>query len=284
MGIPKGGIAFFDSGIGGLTVLAECKKRMPQQLFYYYGDNGNAPYGNLSPKTVRKYVRKVFRQIARRKPRAAVLACNTATALCAEELRRKYAFPVVGAEPALLLGAKKGGEVLVLSTKATFESARFQSLRRRAAQRFPAVRFSAYPCEGLAGEIERRLPSAGRDFTSLLPEATPDVVVLGCTHYVYIKEQIESFYGCPAVDGNAGIAARLQCVLDDERAARAARKPCRPTRKNNGASGAAFVEKKGKNKKTPPRSVDGVYFLGGYAEHNLHIYEQMFVLRVGKKG
>ncbi len=264
MGIPKGGIAFFDSGIGGLTVLQACKKRLPQAIFYYYGDNGNAPYGNLPPKTIGKYVRKAFRKFARLQVQAAVLACNTATALCAEALRKKYPFPIIGAEPALRVGAKQGNEVLVLATKATLESPRFQALYRRTAAEFPLVRFLAAPCEGLAGEIEAHLQTSGWDFTSHFPKATPDVVVLGCTHYVYVARQIEAFYRCLVVDGNEGIARRLESVLVALE-----------------QKGGAPKEKRGfckRKEKNFARSQDGIYFLGGYANHNLHIYEQMFVL------
>ena len=69
MGIPKGGIAFFDSGIGGLTVLNECKKRLPWKTFYYYGDNKRAPYGNLPAEKIKKYVPFSARKTAEAKLR-----------------------------------------------------------------------------------------------------------------------------------------------------------------------------------------------------------------------
>ncbi|MBQ8309104.1 MAG: aspartate/glutamate racemase family protein [Clostridia bacterium] len=119
MGIPSGGVAFFDSGIGGLTVLAECKKFLPDRLFYYYGDNENAPYGNRKKETIEKYVLTAFERLRELAPQAAVVACNTATAVCVEKLRKIYSFPIVGAEPAVFAAAKRGGEIYVLATKAT---------------------------------------------------------------------------------------------------------------------------------------------------------------------
>ena len=77
MRILKGGIAFFDSGIGGMTVLAECQKRCKGEIFYYYGDNKHAPYGNLPPAKIRRYVEKAFRKFRRLKVKAVVVACNT---------------------------------------------------------------------------------------------------------------------------------------------------------------------------------------------------------------
>ena len=89
MGIPSGGVAFFDSGIGGLTVLCECAARLPNERFYYFGDNRHAPYGNLSDKKIKKLVFRAFRKFAALRVKAAVLACNTATATCVEALPTK---------------------------------------------------------------------------------------------------------------------------------------------------------------------------------------------------
>jgi len=211
--IPKGGIAFFDSGIGGLTVLAACRKALPDALFYYYGDNHHAPYGNLPPKKIRRYVRRAFARFARLKVCAVVIACNTATAVCIEELRKRYAFPIIGTEPAVFTAAKMGGEAFILTTRATFESERFKGLCKAAERKYPHAKLIPIPCDGLAGAIEKRLGERGYDFTSFLPRGKPDSVVLGCTHYVYIEEAVKKFYTCPVVHGNVGIAFRLRSVL-----------------------------------------------------------------------
>lgn len=213
MQIPCGGVAFFDSGIGGLTVLAECRKYVTNEIFYYYGDNLRAPYGNLSPERIFAYVDEAFALFARLKVKAAVLACNTATAVCVERLRKKYPFPVIGAEPAVLPAAKVGGKILVLSTCATGQSARFARLCERVRKTFPQIELTVAPCPSLAGEIEKHVLDDGYSYAPFLPPATPTSVVLGCTHYIYAKEQIQSFYGCPVFDGNAGISRRLQDTL-----------------------------------------------------------------------
>ncbi len=213
MGMPQGGVAFFDSGIGGLTVLSACRRLLPDTPFYYYGDNKHAPYGNLPPKKIKRLVFRAFRKLEKLKPTAAVLACNTATAVCVEALRKRYLFPIIGTEPAVCAAAKEGGEIFVLSTSATYRSPRFQALCKRAEEGYPAAKITAYPCEGLAGAIERRL-GEDMDFTSFLPRGSPQAVVLGCTHYPYIREQIEDFYGCKTVDGNEGVARRLKALLE----------------------------------------------------------------------
>lgn len=267
MGIPKGGIAFFDSGIGGLTVLAECQKQILDYPFYYYGDNRHAPYGNLSRKTIERYVLRIFRRLKKYKPSAAVIACNTATAVCAEILRQKFSFPIIGAEPAVRLAAKKGGLIYILSTRATYESNRFRCLLERVQKEYPDVILKPYSCDGLAGAIEEGLPQGNEGYTSHFPEGRPNVVVLGCTHYVYIRKEIAAYYDCPILDGNDGIARRLKSCLQKTSDSNDHRRPL--FRKNRGKISQA----KGR-----------IFFLGGQKNLNKRIYEQMFVLSGGKKG
>lgn len=245
-----GGIAFFDSGIGGLTVLAACQKRIKGEIFYYYGDNARAPYGNLPVRTIREMTMEVFQTFARMRVKAAVVACNTVTAVCIEELRRTFPFPIVGVEPAVFPAAKVGGEAFVLTTRATHESARFQKLCQRAKRAYPQTVLRPFACDNLAGEIERRLTDKTYDCTPSLPKGSPDAVVLGCTHYVYMKEQIAAYYGCPVYDGNAGTAKRLSALCGREE---------RP-----------LLSPKAPEENAP------VLFMGSGKAQNEHIYEQMF--------
>lgn len=231
MHIPKGGIGFFDSGIGGLTVLAACEKYFKEGIFYYYGDNEHAPYGNLPPEKIKRYVHKVFNIFRRLRVRAVVIACNTVTAVCIEELRKKYPFPIIGAEPAINTAASHGGEVLALVTRATYESERFRRLCERSQKIFPESNVRPVACDALAGEIERNLADGSFDCRPFLPEGKADAVVLGCTHYVYVKEQIRKHYGCEVFDGNEGIARRLFTVLmKNEEKSRDGRPPVEKSR------------------------------------------------------
>ena len=252
MRIPKGGIAFFVSGIGGLTVLAECMRAANDCVFYYYGDNKHAPYGNLSPKKIKRLVGRVFRKFSRLRVQAAVIACNTATAVCVEELRKKYTFPIVGAEPAVFSAAKNGGNVFILATRATIESDRFERLCDRALLKYPKATLEKKACPALAGEIERRLFDSRFNPSSYLPKGSPNAVVLGCTHYIYIRRYIEAFYQCPVYDGNRGIANRLFSLL----------------------------EKNGRENRDgrPPR----IFFLGSRKTYNKSIFEQMFAINTVK--
>ncbi|MBQ7948609.1 MAG: glutamate racemase [Clostridia bacterium] len=300
MQIPHGGIAFFDSGIGGLTVLSACEKYFDDGVFYYYGDNKHAPYGNLSPKKIRRYVFRAFKTFQRLRVRAAVLACNTATAVCVEELRKKYDFPIIGAEPAVCTAASKGGKILVLATRATCESERFQTLCKRAQKLFPEADICIRSCEKLAGAIERNLYKNTFDYTAYLPDEYADAVVLGCTHYIYIVEQIKAFYGCPVYHGNEGIARRLFAVTDKKTDKNHKEKPCdeksrdgRPPkavfRKNLGRL-TTFCKRQVKRQKNVNKRLrlkgqkslkndktSTLFFLGNTRENNEKVYKQMFV-------
>lgn len=285
MQIPKGGIAFFDSGIGGLTVLHECRKRLPQELFYYYGDNARAPYGNLSEREILRNVEEAFAVFSYLEVKAVVLACNTVTAVCAESLRKKYPFPIIGAEPAVLPAAKEGGEVLVLSTVATANSTRFQTLRQRVETRYPHADIRVAPCPTLAGEIEKHLTDDTYDFTKSFPIATPKSVVLGCTHYIYLKERIENYYHAKVFDGNEGIAKRLQFLL--------ATTPKPPVLKKDRDGRPLLTSLQpltdtmdAKTLKTPVNGLENtplIYFLGTGVVTNRVFYEQMFAIPYNKR-
>lgn len=213
MKVVKGGIAFFDSGIGGLTVLNSCRKILKDEIIYYYGDNKRAPYGNLPNKQIERYVNKAFKLFEKLKVKAVVIACNTATAVCVDKLRKKYSFEIIGAEPAVLAAARKSDNVLVLTTKATYNSARFSNLCARIKEEYPNVKLTLRACDDLAGEIEIHVLEKNYRYQNILPRENPSIVVLGCTHYIYIKEAIQTFYRCPTIDGNDGIANRLQLIL-----------------------------------------------------------------------
>ncbi len=280
MKIPKGGVAFFDSGIGGLTVMAACRERIQEQVFYYYGDNEHAPYGNLTPKKIRRFVFSAFRKFKRLRVKAVVLACNTATAVCVEELRKKYSFPIIGTEPAVCLAAKKGGEVWVLSTRATYNSIRLKELCQRAEERFSQANVKRIPCDCLAGAIERHVTEGDYDYTSFLPRGKPSAVVLGCTHYPYIEKQIRDFYRCPIYHGNEGIAKRLEFILKTEK--KASLKEKHRFFLGRLTTFLFFKEKNPKNTRKNAKKVEksgilkNTFFLGKQRDCNEEIYKQMF--------
>ena len=293
MRIPQGGIAFFDSGIGGLTVLAACEKYFPGELFYYYGDNRHAPYGNLPLKKIHRYVERIFKLFRRLRVRAAVIACNTATAVCIDSLRKKYSFPIIGIEPAVLLAAAHGGEIITLVTRATFESERFRFLCERAKERFPNCKIHPIACDGLAGAIEQNIGRKEFDYTPFLPPLKGDVIVLGCTHYGYIKDAIEARYHCQIYDGNEGVARRLFSVLQAQKEKSRDGRPQREnfvdflgflttktpskTRKDRKGINANKCSPQNLKKPLKNQGKTRICFLGKDREKNRKIYKQTYV-------
>ena len=235
-------VGVFDSGIGGMTLLAECRRLMPSVRFYYYGDNGNAPYGGKSKAELLSLSRRVLGLFALIGTDAVLIACNTVTTACVEDLRKEYAFPVVGTEPALRAAA--GCEnLLVLATAATLKSGEYARLQRERAGH--TVCFAP---EKLVAAIERNAPFFEKiGMADHLPALHPDGVVLGCTHFVYLKKYIEKFYGAPCFDGNEGTAKQLERVI--------------------------FAQK---NAPSMPEKEGDVVFLGNSKVVNAYRYKQMF--------
>lgn len=191
-------VVVFDSGIGGLNVLYECVRRVPCVNYYYISDSTNVPYGNKSKEQITQLTLNALKAVDEIKPSALVVACNTVTANCIEILRCKYSFPVIGVQPAIKSALQTCDDCLVLATAATVQSKAFAELMLK----YGNAHVRAYACVKLAEYIENNvlnLPSQLPD--GLLPDEKPLCVVLGCTHYSFVKQQIAAKYGCVVEDG-----------------------------------------------------------------------------------
>ncbi|MCH5148429.1 MAG: glutamate racemase [Clostridiales bacterium] len=203
-------MAFFDSGIGGLNLLAQCARQIPYANFTYFADNFNMPYGTLDSDELFYKADKIFEKIAAINPHAAVIACNTVTAVCAARLRAKYSFPIIGVEPAIKPAARSGGKCLVLATPATASSRSIATLLERFGNGITQVA----ACPNLAEYIEHNIFNINEsEIIKMLPKYSPESVVLGCTHYSYITDIVKKFYNCEVFDGIYGTADRLCSVL-----------------------------------------------------------------------
>lgn len=277
-------IGVFDSGIGGLTVLKELVRFAPELNYCYFGDNEHAPYGNKSEEEIRARVRdtlNIFRAIG---VSAAVLACNTATAVAIDPMRREFSFPMIGTEPAIALAAKKYRKILVLCTPATAKSGRIHRL----AAAFPEREIRVAPVEELALAVERAALYGEEKRVALpdfSPEFVPECVVLGCTHYAFVKEQISAFYGVETVSGESGVARRIRALFPPENSAKKGEK--------RGFEGGEKFDL-GTNGNYPNKSLQNceiraksdimvqitpksrVFFLGSSAKTNKNLFERMF--------
>lgn len=184
-----GSIGVFDSGVGGLTVLAALRRILPEVALDYVADSANAPYGERDRDFIVARSLALTRALRARGAALVVIACNTATAWAADEIRRlEPDLPVVGIEPGIkpAVQRSRSGRVGVLATRATAESPRFQALVARHAGE---ARVTVVACSGVARRIEAGdLASDGlreliRGYCAPLLEAGVDTVLLGCTHY-----------------------------------------------------------------------------------------------------
>ena len=211
-----GSIGVFDSGVGGISVLGALVRKLPHENFVYYGDSAHAPYGEKTIDEVRMLSSNIVDNMLRSGCKAIVIACNTATSAAADKLRMRYPnTPIIGLEPALkpAVLAKRHGRVLVMATPMTVKLEKFRNLMGEWGGEAEVVTVA---CTGLAARIEQgNLDSP--DLTELLRELVGmhankvDAVVLGCTHYPFIKKQIAGVVGdVPFFDGAAGTARQLK--------------------------------------------------------------------------
>lgn len=275
-------VCLFDSGIGGLSVLFALRKKFPRLKFVYYGDNERAPYGNLPNEIVSRYVYEAVEELKRFSPKALVLACSTASLVCARALQRICAFPVLGTYPPLLSARTTRGEGIVFLTRASYSSTEFSALLCRAKRLCPHSKFVVYPCDTLAGKIEDTFASAPAEYYAAeLPVRPYAFVVLGCTHYALVKSAFSKTYGCPVFDASEVVCSKLSRVLSE----RSLRKIVPPLQ--NGEPLGDVPPIFNHSRKETPRlcSSDGkVLFIGSGGAKNRTFYEHSFVVKNGEKG
>lgn len=207
-------VAVFDSGVGGISVLRELRKELPQEDFLYYGDSANAPYGNKDTAKVRELTMRAFDNLEQIGFKAVVVACNTATSAAIRQLRERYKdMPVIGIEPALKPAVDRhpGGRILVMATETTLREEKFAALMDRYST---VCDIDSLPCPGLMEYVERGeldSPELERYLQDLLAPAlhtTPAAIVLGCTHYPFLRPVLRRIVGeqTELIDGSIGTA------------------------------------------------------------------------------
>lgn len=218
-------IGVFDSGVGGLTVLAALRAQLPWENFLYLGDTARVPYGTKSDESVQRYALQAVQLLAGRGVKAVVVACNTASAAALPLLRRRFpALPLVGVvEPGAraAVAASRNGHIAVVATEGTVRGGAYQRAIRALAPtaRVDAVAaglFVALAEEGwLDGPIAQA--AAQRYLAPLFADAAdaPDTLVLGCTHFPLLRGVIGTVAGprVRIVDSAATTATALHGLL-----------------------------------------------------------------------
>ncbi|MGB4589446.1 MAG: glutamate racemase [Clostridiaceae bacterium] len=216
-------IGFFDSGVGGISVLKQTMEILPNENYIYFGDSINAPYGDKKVDEIRSLTASAVDLLLSKGCKAIVIACNTATSAAVDYIRDKYkSIPIIGIEPALkvAIDKTKSGKILVLATNRTLQEKKFHDLSKKYAKTRDIINM---PLPGLVEIIEK-----GANYQEMsylyLKDALEDVgedlsaVVLGCTHYPFVKSSLRRIFteNIQIYDGSEGTARHLKEVLEEK--------------------------------------------------------------------
>ena len=216
-------IGIMDSGVGGLSVLQHIHALLPHENLIYFADSQHAPYGNKTPAHIQERVDSIASFLLSQQIKALVIACNTATAASAKYLREQYSLPIIAMEPAVKPAslATKNGIVGVLATVGTLQSAQFAALLATYGRDIQVI---TQGCIGLVECIERgelhtaKTKALLTQYCSQLLKAGADTIVLGCTHYPFVRDVIQNIVGedVTVVDTGAAVAKHLHSPIQSQ--------------------------------------------------------------------
>lgn len=216
-------IGIFDSGSGGLSVLREILRILPKEKYVYYSDNANCPYGEKSVEFIRNRAREITRLLISKGAQIIVVACNTATAAAISVLREEFPVKFIGMEPAIKPAAlsSKTGVIGVLATAGTLKASRYLNIKEMFGD---GTKIAEHVGEGFVELVENGIldgPEAEETVKkSVLPlvAAGADRIVLGCTHYPFLRKVIERVAGpgVQVIDPAPAVARHLAEVMKQE--------------------------------------------------------------------
>ena len=213
-------IGVFDSGVGGFSVLEKLLMVLPNENYLYYSDNKNNPYGDKSDEELFSIVSEIVEYLRNEGCKLVVIACNTATTKCMKKLREKYTDMLfVGTVPAIKVACdNEFKNTLVMATPATIESERCEELVKENKRDDQNIYLVA--CDGLANAIELGKKELVDDILKNIfnnyRDKNIDSIVLGCTHYPFVKREILSeMPGVTLLDGSTGVANEVKRQLEN---------------------------------------------------------------------
>lgn len=217
--VEKENIGIFDSGIGGVTVLREIIKILPNENYIYYSDSKNNPYGDKKKEEIIERCEEIFRFLLERNCKAIVIACNTASAMASSYLREKNKnIPIIAIEPAykMVYDYSYDKETLVMATKGTIESEKFNLLYHK----YDNHKTTLLECIGLADVIEEGNEEKIKNYLEKnigQYKGKVENVVLGCTHYPLIEKEIGQVLGgnVKFFNGASRLSVHLKDVLEE---------------------------------------------------------------------
>lgn len=216
-------IGVFDSGIGGLTVLKALIRQLPNESFIYLGDTARVPYGTRDPQTITNFSLDLVNFLLEKKVKALVVACNTISATCLEEIKKVSPVPVIGViEPTIKFAVEKtqGKKIGVIGTRATVGSKIYDLGFKIYDQNIEVISkscplFVPLVEEGLFDSPATKI--IAEDYLKIFKENPVDTLILGCTHYPLLKNLIQKIMGdVLLVDSAQATAQVLKQTLEEK--------------------------------------------------------------------
>lgn len=215
-------IGIFDSGVGGLSVLLEIQKLLPNEKFIFVADQSYVPYGAKTKEELIDRVGKIISFFEGKNVKAVVAACNTATVYTIKEMRDKFSMPIIGTVPVVktLSNISKTRKAAVFSTPATAKSSYLDELITKFAPDMEIIKVGGSNLEELVEEGHLDSPDIAAVLQKELPPIVAqgvDAIALGCTHYPFLRNQVRKIVGpeVAVVDSGGAVARRLQFVLTE---------------------------------------------------------------------
>ena len=212
-------IGIFDSGIGGLSIAQEIAKHLPHERFIYFADTAHVPYGPRNDQNIRELTAQAIEWLYRKGCKVAVVACNTASAFSLDYLREHYGdnFPIIGLVPALKPAVlqSKSKTVAVLATPATFRGQLIKDVVEKFAQPsgvtvIPVTCLDLVPFVESGAQMSAACLATLKDILQPVVDQGADYLVLGCTHYPFLKIAIQSIFGQKLTLIDSGLAVARQ--------------------------------------------------------------------------
>ncbi len=216
-------IGLFDSGVGGLSVLLEIKKILPKESLIFLADQGHNPYGAKTKNQLINLSTRITNFLLKRDIKALVIACNTATCYALDSLRAKFKIPIIGVVPAVkpAVEMSRSGRIAIMSTPATAKSAYLSLLVSQHANKMKVLKLG---CDGLEESVEylktEKISKLLKKYLARIKKFDADVIVLGCTHFPFLKKDIQKQISkkIEIIDSGEAIARRLKSILSQNKA------------------------------------------------------------------
>ncbi|MCU7879273.1 MAG: glutamate racemase [Candidatus Thiodiazotropha sp. (ex Lucinoma aequizonata)] len=220
---PNQSVGIFDSGIGGLSVVQHIRDLLPAESLIYVSDRAHLPYGTKDKQFILDRTAHITDFLMQQNVKAIIIACNTATAIAVADLRRTLPIPIIGMEPGLKPAAARShnGLIGVLATEGTLDSGKFKRLMHQHANSAEVI---ICPCHGWVEAIEHDRLNNRHTIELVEQQLQPildkgvDTLVLGCTHYPFVRDIIQRVAGesVSIIDTGLAVAKHLQKRLAEE--------------------------------------------------------------------